>query len=65
MRHVASVHAALQQRKICAEVTPEWQEVKPNHFVACHIYNDKYELEDNIASNGPLKGLWLCDVIVT
>jgi oligopeptide transport system ATP-binding protein len=30
-------------KEICAEVTPEWQEVKPNHFVKCHIYNDKYE----------------------
>ncbi|ASN06677.1 ABC transporter ATP-binding protein [Virgibacillus necropolis] len=26
-------------KAICAEVKPEWQEVKPNHFVACHLYN--------------------------
>lgn len=25
-------------KNICAEVIPEWQEVKPNHFVACHLY---------------------------
>lgn len=24
---------------ICAEVMPKWQEAKPNHFVACHLYN--------------------------
>jgi oligopeptide/dipeptide ABC transporter ATP-binding protein len=24
---------------ICAKVTPEWREVKPGHFVACHLYN--------------------------
>lgn len=23
--------------KICAEKEPEWREVKPNHFVACHM----------------------------
>lgn len=23
---------------ICAEVVPEWQEVKQKHFVACHLY---------------------------
>ncbi|KGX92329.1 peptide ABC transporter ATP-binding protein [Pontibacillus halophilus JSM 076056 = DSM 19796] len=23
---------------ICAEVVPQWQEVKDNHFVACHLY---------------------------
>jgi oligopeptide transport system ATP-binding protein len=31
-------------KEICAQVIPEWQEVKPNHFVACHIYNDKYNV---------------------
>jgi oligopeptide transport system ATP-binding protein len=31
-------------KEICAQVIPEWQEVKPNHFVACHIYNDKYDV---------------------
>ncbi|MEI3613105.1 ABC transporter ATP-binding protein [Pseudogracilibacillus sp. SO30301A] len=24
---------------ICAQVKPEWREVEPNHFVACHLYN--------------------------
>ncbi|WP_328820877.1 ABC transporter ATP-binding protein [Peribacillus faecalis] len=24
--------------EICSTVAPEWQEVKPNHFVACHLY---------------------------
>ena len=23
---------------ICAEQVPEWQEVEPGHFVACHLY---------------------------
>ncbi|VEF48958.1 oligopeptide/dipeptide ABC transporter ATPase [Bacillus freudenreichii] len=23
---------------VCAEVVPEWQEVKPGHFTACHLY---------------------------
>jgi oligopeptide transport system ATP-binding protein len=27
-------------KEICAEIVPEWKEVKPNHFVACHIYNE-------------------------
>lgn len=25
-------------KPICAEVVPEWQEVKAKHFVACHLY---------------------------
>jgi oligopeptide/dipeptide ABC transporter ATP-binding protein len=25
---------------ICAKVVPTWQEVRPNHFVACHLYNN-------------------------
>ncbi len=24
---------------ICSKVEPEWKEVKPGHFTACHIYN--------------------------
>lgn len=24
---------------VCAEVTPTWQEVKPNHWVSCHLYD--------------------------
>ncbi|WP_077623428.1 ABC transporter ATP-binding protein [Sediminibacillus massiliensis] len=27
--------------KACASVTPKWQEVEDNHFVACHLYNDE------------------------
>jgi oligopeptide transport system ATP-binding protein len=27
-------------KAVCAEIIPEWQEVKPNHYVACHLYND-------------------------
>lgn len=25
---------------ICARKTPTWQEAKPDHFVACHLYNE-------------------------
>ncbi|MFC7439698.1 ABC transporter ATP-binding protein [Laceyella putida] len=25
---------------ICATAVPVWKEAKPNHFVACHLYND-------------------------
>ncbi|MUK89674.1 ATP-binding cassette domain-containing protein [Ornithinibacillus sp. L9] len=28
---------------ICAQEKPEWQEVEENHFVACHLYNDKHK----------------------
>lgn len=24
---------------VCAQVKPTWQEVKPNHFTACHLYS--------------------------
>jgi oligopeptide/dipeptide ABC transporter ATP-binding protein len=24
--------------EICSKVTPEWKEAKPNHWVACHLY---------------------------
>lgn len=27
--------------KACTKVKPEWQEVETNHFVACHLYNDR------------------------
>ncbi|WP_174615013.1 ABC transporter ATP-binding protein [Virgibacillus ihumii] len=30
---------------ICAKVEPEWQEYKKDHWVACHLYNDKYNEE--------------------
>lgn len=26
---------------ICKSVTPEFQEIEPGHYVACHLYNDK------------------------
>jgi oligopeptide transport system ATP-binding protein len=26
--------------EICSSVVPLWQEVRPNHFVACHLYNE-------------------------
>ncbi|MBQ2110133.1 MAG: ABC transporter ATP-binding protein [Clostridia bacterium] len=26
--------------KICSEVTPEWKEIRPGHFCACHLYDD-------------------------
>lgn len=25
--------------EICASATPEWKEVEPDHFIACHLYN--------------------------
>ena len=25
--------------RVCETVTPEWQEVKPGHWCACHLYN--------------------------
>lgn len=28
-----------QALEICSEKVPKWQEVSPNHFVACHLYN--------------------------
>lgn len=29
----------------CAKVEPEWQEHTEGHWVACHLYNDKYNQE--------------------
>lgn len=29
-------------KDVCAESVPEWQEYKKEHWVACHIYDDKY-----------------------
>ncbi|WP_124726670.1 ABC transporter ATP-binding protein [Staphylospora marina] len=26
---------------ICAKVVPTWEEVRPNHWVACHLYNEE------------------------
>ncbi|WP_404455693.1 ABC transporter ATP-binding protein [Oceanobacillus kapialis] len=28
---------------VCAEVTPTWQEVEQDHYVACHLYNNELE----------------------
>jgi oligopeptide/dipeptide ABC transporter ATP-binding protein len=25
--------------EVCASKVPDWQEIKPNHFVACHLFN--------------------------
>ncbi|WP_010531493.1 ABC transporter ATP-binding protein [Lentibacillus jeotgali] len=30
---------------VCAKVEPEWQEYTKDHWVACHLYNDKYNDE--------------------
>lgn len=27
---------------ICAKVNPRWQEIRANHWVACHLYDDEY-----------------------
>lgn len=27
--------------EVCASRAPEWKEVKPGHYTACHLYNDK------------------------
>jgi hypothetical protein len=24
---------------MCTQVDPEWKEVEPDHWVACHLYN--------------------------
>lgn len=31
--------------EICAQVAPAWKEQKPNHFVACHLYNEDGEVD--------------------
>lgn len=31
---------------VCAKVVPEWQEYTEDHWVACHLYNDKYNDEN-------------------
>lgn len=28
--------------EVCTDIEPEWQEYKKDHWVACHIYNEKY-----------------------
>ncbi|MDP1834818.1 MAG: ABC transporter ATP-binding protein [Chlamydiales bacterium] len=30
---------------ICSQVMPQWQEVAPDHFVACHLYNKQQIIE--------------------
>ena len=30
-------------KEICKYVTPKWKEVEPEHFCACHLYNDAAE----------------------
>lgn len=31
--------------EICAKVVPTWQEVRPRHWVACHLYQEKADAE--------------------
>ena len=33
----------------CDSVVPETQEVESNYFVACHLYNPKYEMQAKIS----------------
>ncbi len=32
-------------QQICSEKRPEWQEVEPDHFVACHFWNNSKSLK--------------------
>lgn len=32
---------------VCAQVSPKWQEVKPGHWVACHLHDDEYKHDSN------------------
>lgn len=27
---------------VCAQITPKWQELRENHWVACHLYDDEH-----------------------
>lgn len=36
---------------VCAKVVPEWQEYNQDHWVACHLYNDKYNDEYKTKQN--------------
>ena len=29
--------------EICSRVKPEFKEIEPGHFVACHLYNDEQQ----------------------
>lgn len=33
--------------EICAQVTPKWTEQRPDHWVACHLYDDEYKSNFN------------------
>ncbi|WP_188454704.1 ABC transporter ATP-binding protein [Virgibacillus oceani] len=37
--------------EICSKVVPEWQEHSKDHWVACHLYNDKYNEENKARQN--------------
>ncbi|WP_099159294.1 ABC transporter ATP-binding protein [Virgibacillus ndiopensis] len=37
--------------EVCSKVTPEWQEYSKDHWVACHLYNDKYNDENKARQN--------------
>ena len=26
--------------EVCKYATPEWREIEPEHFCACHLFND-------------------------
>jgi peptide/nickel transport system ATP-binding protein len=32
---------------VCAQVKPVWQEIDQDHYVACHLYNDKSANDEN------------------
>ena len=41
--------------EICKHAVPDWKEVEPGHFCACHLYNDPErtkELEEAVKENG-------------
>ncbi|WP_394581712.1 ABC transporter ATP-binding protein [Cytobacillus firmus] len=33
--------------EVCASMKPEWQEIEKDHFVACHLYNEKVTGDHN------------------
>ncbi|WP_108670249.1 ABC transporter ATP-binding protein [Peribacillus acanthi] len=39
----------------CSEIKPEWQEIDENHFVACHLYNEKIVSDGNYAETAATK----------
>ena len=48
--------------EVCRYAVPKWKEVEPEHFCACHLYNDAEEnaaaleeMEREKAKNGVVK----------